>query len=178
MIIVAKGAYHYIGLAWRKPKETMKELHRSRLISWRKEPRFQKLEKPTRIDKARSLGYKEKKGIVVIRGRIRRGGRNRPLFGRRGRKPSKSGVTGFTPGKSRQWIMEERINKKYPNMEILGSYKVGEDGRSQWFEVILVDPTRPEIKKDKNLKWICDKKHRGRVYRGLTPSARKPRGLR
>lgn len=156
----------------------MKESTRSRLIQWRRESRFERVEKPTRIDRARSLGYKAKKGFVIVRGRIGRGGRNRPVYGRRGRKPSKSGVTGFTPKKSLQWIMEERIQRKYPNLEVLGSYEVGRDGRHKWFEIILIDPSAPEIKKDKNLKWITSGKNRRRVYRGLTSSGKKGRGLK
>jgi len=148
------------------------------LIEWRRQPRFQRIEKPTRLDKARGLGYKSKKGFVIVRGRMKRGGRRRPLYGRRGRKPSKAGLTGFTPKKSLQWIVEERVQKKYPNLEVLNSYWVGEDGQKIWFEVILVDPNSPDIKKDKNLKWITEKQHRKRVLRGLTGSGKKSRGLR
>lgn len=176
---MASSLYKNIRKLWKKPKsESMKSLTKSRLIKWRKEPRFVRMDKPTRLDKARGLGYKGKKGFVVIRGRIKRGGRNRPAYGRRGRKPSKAGITGFTPKKSLQWIMEERIQKKYPNLEVLGSYEVGKDGRYKWFEVVLVDPTVPEIRKDKNLKWITSGKNRRRVHRGLTKSGKKARGLK
>ena len=154
----------------------MKESTRSRLIEWRRQSRFERVERPTRLDRARGLGYKAKNGFVIVRGRIKRGGRNRPVYGRRGRKPSKSGITGFTPGKSIQWIMEERIQKKYPNLEVLGSYEVGKDGRYKWFEVIMVDPTVPEIRKDKNLKWVASGKNRRRVFRGLSSSGKKARG--
>jgi large subunit ribosomal protein L15e len=177
VIIVAKGVYHFIGEVWKNPKKKMKSLYRERLIQWRDESGFQVLDKPTRLDKARALGYKDKKGVIVVRGRIRRGGRRRPLFGRRGRKPAKSGLTGFTPKKSRQWIIEERANKKFPNLEVLSSYKVGEDGSHEWFEVIMVDPRRPEIQKDKNLGWVADKNQRRRAMRGLTTSGKRSREL-
>ena len=153
----------------------MKEETRSRLMEWRREPRFEKLENPTRIDRARSLGYKAKKGFVVVRGRLNRGGRNRPLYGRRGRKPSKSGLTRFTSKKSLQGILEERVQGKYPNLEVLGSYEVGRDGRYKWYEVIMIDPTVPEIRKDKNLKWVASIKNRRRVYRGLSASGKRSR---
>ena len=175
---MVKGFYHYIRKLWRKPKVYLKELLREKLIKWRREPRFVRIEKPTRLDRARALGYKAKKGFVIVRGRIRKGGRRRPLYGRGGRKPSKAGLTGFTPKKSLQWILEERVQRKYPNLEVLGSYPVGEDGKYKWFEVILVDPNCPEIKKDKNLKWITEKQHRKRVFRGLTSAGKKARGLR
>ena len=163
---MAKNMYKSIRNLWKDPKG-MKDTNRERLMKWRKEPRFQKIQKPTRIDRARGLGYKAKKGFVIIRGRIERGGRSRPLYGRRGRKPSKSGLTKFTPKKPISSILEGRIQRKYPNLEVLGSYPVGEDGVSKWFEVIMVDPMNPEIKSDKNIKWITEKQHRRRVFRGL-----------
>jgi large subunit ribosomal protein L15e len=170
-----KGVYQHIRELWKKPKTGLRGLFRERLIKWRREPRFQRLEKPTRLDRARGLGYKAKKGFVVVRGRIIKGGRKRPLYGRGGRKPSKTGITKFTPKKSLQWIVEERVQKKYPNLEVLGSYLIGEDGKYKWFEIILIDPNSPEIKKDKNLKWIVEKKHRKRVFRGLTTSGKRAR---
>jgi len=170
--------YQRIRNLWKKPKKTMKELSKERLMEWRRQPRFQKIEKPTRIDRARSLGYKSKKGFVIVRARVQRGGRTRPLYGRRGRKPSKTGLTKFTSKKSLRLIAEERVQKKYPNLEVLNSYEVLKDGRYKWFEIIFVDPKRPEIKKDKDLKWITENQHKRRVFRGLTSSAKKSRGLR
>jgi large subunit ribosomal protein L15e len=55
---------------------------------------------------------------------------------------------------------------------------VGEDGRSKWFEVVMVDPNHPAIKADKDINWICQKQHHGRVFRGLTSAGKKVRGLR
>ena len=155
--------YQHIKNVWRG-QET-KDLVKDRLIKWRKEPRFKKIDKPTRLDRARGLGYKAKKGFVLVRARIGRGGRKRPLYGKRGRKPSKAGLVRYTPRKSLRKIVEQRVQKKYPNLEVLGSYYVAEDGKSKWFEVILVDPNNPEIKKDKNVKWITEKQHRRRVLR-------------
>ena len=172
---MASGLYQKIRNIWKKPKKTMKDLRKSRLIEWRRELRFQRLDKPTRLDRARSLGYKAKKGFVIVRGRIGRGGRDRPLFGRKGRKPSKAGLKDFTPKKSLQSMMEERVQKKFPNLEVLGSYYVGEDGRHKWFEVILVDPVVSEIKRDKNLKWIVSGKNKKRALRGLTASGKRGR---
>jgi len=160
---MTKGMYQYIRNMWQGHK--VKDLMRDRMIKWRKEPRFKKIDKPTRLDKARGLGYKAKKGFILIRTRIGRGGRKRPLYGRRGRKPSKAGLSKYTPRKSLQKIVEQRVQKKHPNLEVLGSYYVAEDGRSKWFEVILVDSNSPEIKKDKDMKWITKKQHRRRVFR-------------
>lgn len=170
-----KGMYHYIRKLWKKPKKEMKELSRERLIKWRKESRFKRIDKPTRLDRARSLGYKAKKGFIIVRARIKRGGRKRPMYKRRGRKPSKAGSSRYTPKKSLQSIAEARVSRKYPNMEVLNSYPVLEDGIHSWFEVILVDKNMPEIKKDKDVKWIAKKQHKRRVFRGLTSAGKKSR---
>jgi len=48
------------------------------MIAWRKSGVFTKVDKPLRLDRARTLGYKDKKGFVVIRIRLKRGGHKRP----------------------------------------------------------------------------------------------------
>jgi large subunit ribosomal protein L15e len=171
-------AYKYIAAAWAKPSETyIKELLRQRLIEWRKQPAITRIEKPTRLDRARKLGYKAKQGFVMARVKVRRGGlrKKRPKAGRR---QKRMGVKKFKPAKSLRLIAEERTARKFPNLEVLNSYWVGEDGRSKWFEVILVDPHHPVIKADENVNWIRQKQHRGRTFRGLTSAGRKVRGLR
>ena len=171
-----RSMYSYIREAWKRPYEGMVgELMWQRLQKWRKEPAVVRIERPTRLDRARSLGYKAKKGVIVVRVRVRRGGR-RATRPNKGRKTRHMMVNRKTPGKNLQWIAEERANRKYPNMEVLNSYWVGEDGRYKWFEVILVDRDHPAVKSDRQLSWISRK--RGRVYRGLTSAGRKARGLR
>ena len=171
-------AYKYIAKAWAKPSNSyVKELLRQRLIQWRKQPAMTRIEKPTRLDRARKLGYKAKQGFVMARVKVRRGGlrKKRPKAGRR---PKRMGVKKFKPAKSLRLIAEERTARKFPNLEVLNSYWVGEDGRSKWFEVIMVDPHHPVIKADENVNWICQKQHRGRAFRGLTSAGKKVRGLR
>mgnify|MGYP001049924854 CR=1 FL=1 len=170
--------YKYIAEAWAKPKDSyVKELMRQRLIKWRKQPSTVRIEKPTRLDRARKLGYKAKQGFVMARVKVRRGGlrKKRPKAGRR---QKRMGVKKFKPAKSLKLIAEERTARKFPNLEVLNSYWVGEDGRSKWFEIIMVDPHHPVIKADKNVNWICQKQHRGRAFRGLTSAGKKVRGLR
>lgn len=87
------------------------------------------------------------------------------------------GVTKIKLAKNMKLIAEERANKEFPNLEVLNSYWVWEDGRYKWFEVIMVDPSHPTIQSDKNINWICDSTHRGRVYRGLTSAGKEVRGL-
>ena len=170
------GIYKQMRDLWKKPKTNMPELWRERLIAWRREPVTVKLEKPTRIDRARSLGYKAKQGFVVVRQRVLRGGHTRPMI-KKGRRPKRSG-TRLDLSKNYKQIAEERCQKKFVNLTILNSYWVAEDGKNYWFEIILVDPNHPVIKSDKNLAWLQNKKHSSRVFRGKTSTARKSRGLR
>ena len=133
--------------------EVYKEELKKRLIEWRKQPTVIRIEKPTKIYKARMLGYKAKQGIIVVRVRVRKGKmeRERPDSGRR---PKRMGTTRLTIKKSLRWIAEEKAQRKFPNLEVLNSYYVAEDGKYKWYEVIMVDPYHPAIKSDKNLSWI------------------------
>ncbi len=172
------GIYKYIREAWKRPKESyVRELLWERLQQWRREPAVVRIERPTRLDRARALGYKPKQGIIVVRVRVRRGGLRKPRP-KNSKKPATLGVNKITMGKSIQRIAEERAARKYPNMEVLNSYWVGEDGKHKWYEVILVDPYHPAIKADPQLNWLCTGKHRGRAFRGLTSAGKKGRGLR
>jgi len=176
--VMAKSVYRYIALAWKRPYDGEHgELMKQRLVKWRREPSVVRIEKPTRLDRARSLGYKAKQGVIVVRVRVRKGGRRKPRPDS-GRRPKRMGVYGFAPAKSLRLIAEERAARKYPNLEVLNSYYVGEDGRYKWFEVILVDPNHPAIRNDPDLKWVAEKANRRRVFRGLTSAGKKMRGLR
>ncbi|MBE3116004.1 50S ribosomal protein L15e [Candidatus Bathyarchaeota archaeon] len=171
-------AYKYIAEEWADPEKSfVEDLMRQRLVQWRRQPTVMRIERPTRLDRARKLGYKAKQGVVVARTRVRRGGlrKQRP---RSGRRPKRMGVAKFKPGKSIRLIAEERTAKKFPNMEVLNSYWVGEDGRSKWFEVILLDPHSPVIKTDKDVGWITEKQHTSRVFRSMTSAGKKVRSLR
>jgi large subunit ribosomal protein L15e len=171
-------AYKYIAEAWAKPEKSfLEQLMRQRQIEWRQQPVITRIEKPTRIDKARKLGYKAKQGFIIARTRVRRGGM-RKIRPKAGRRPKRMGVKKFKPAKSLKLIAEERTARKYPNLEVLNSYWVGEDGKSKWFEIILVDPSHPSIKADKDINWICEKQHHRRVFRSLTSAGRNVRGFR
>lgn len=167
------GMYKYLKEAWKKPE--YKEMQRERLISWRKEPVILRIEHPTRLDRARSLGFKAKQGYAIVRVKIGKGTRKREKPSG-GRKPSHAGMTRNTPVMNLQHIAENRAASKFPNMEVLNSYYVAEDGTSKWFEIILVDPEHPCIKNDPQINWI--KEQRGRSFRGLTSAGRSSRMLR
>lgn len=162
-------AYKYLSDAWKKPEDSyVEEVMRQRLITWRKEPAIVRVEKPTRLDRARRLGYKAKKGYVVIRVRVRRSGFSKPRP-RSGRRPKRMGVSKIKLGKSLRLVAEERAARRFPNLEVLNSYWAWEDGLYKWFEVIMADRTfLPELRIGKG---------HGRAFRGLTSAGRKVRGL-
>ena len=83
---MVKGLSHYIREAWKKPD---KEAMHSRLIQWRAGQAIEKVEKPLRLDRARALGYKAKRGFIIVRVRLNRGGRKRERAGVKGRKTRK-----------------------------------------------------------------------------------------
>lgn len=150
-----------------------KELMRERLISFRREPSTVRIERPTNISTARRLGYKPKKGVIIVRQKVPKGARKkaRPVGGRR---PARAAQI-KTPKKNYQAIAEERANRCYKNCEVLGSYFVVDDGRNSWYEVILLDRNSPEVLADKKMMDVVSRK--GRVYRGLTSAGRRYRGL-
>lgn len=162
--------------SYRTENETPNELTLERLVAWRKERAITRVERPLRITRARSLGYKAKQGFVVVRVRVRRGGLRKsvPNSGRRQRH---IGSKRYTPHKSMLLIAQERAAKKFPNLRTLNGYWIGEDGQSKWFEIILVDPSHPVIMADKNINWIGTINQKGRAERGLTSSGKKMRGM-
>ena len=174
--IMVKSMYDYVREQWKKPDTSFKSPQQQRLIQWRQEENFYRVEKPLRIDRARSLGYKAKQGYIVVRARVRRGSLRKHHI-RGGRKPAAKGIKKITAAKSIQRIAEERTSKKFPNLEVLNSYWIGEDGKSHYYEVILVDPFHPSIMKDKKINWICNSSNKRRVLRGKTSAGRKGRGL-
>ena len=173
---MAKSMYDYIRDQWKKPDTSFKSPQQQRLIQWRKEENFFRVEKPLRIDRARSLGYKAKQGYIVVRAKVRRGSLRKHHI-RGGRRPAAKGITKITAAKSTKRIAEERTSKKFPNMNVLNSYWVGEDGRYHYYEVILVDPYHPVIEKDPKINWITNPSCKRRVLRGKTSAGQKGRGL-
>jgi large subunit ribosomal protein L15e len=168
--------YKAIREIWKKPKQNLGPLYKERLIAWRREEAVTKIHRPTRLDRARSLGYKPKKGVILYRVRVKRGGRKR-LQMKKGRR-SKTSRRKKIVGMNYKWIAEMRLQKKHENLEVLNSYFVAKDGLHAWYEIIMIDPFRPEIKADKRLNWIGWRKHTNRVLRGKTSAGRKSRGLR
>lgn len=130
-------------------KENSPEI-RERVIKWRKETAVMRIDKPSRIQRARRLGYKAKQGIIVVRMRVGTGGmrKQRPTGGRR---PKHLGVTRIKADDDMKTVANRRVVQRYPNMKFLGSYFVYKDGKHYWFEVILADPDHPRISQDKEI---------------------------
>jgi len=172
-----KSGYSYVKETFEKHETGYQTVHWKRGIEFRKGHSIERVERPTKIYRARELGYKAKQGYVVVRVRVRKGGMHK-MRPKRGRKPRAMGVSKYTPGKNLRWVAEERAQKKYPNLEVLNSYKVYADGKNWYYEVILVDPHHPVIKSDPKINWICRSANKKRVFRGLTSAGKKARGLR
>ena len=124
---------------------------RDRVVGWRKQNAVTRIAKPSRIQRARRLGYKAKQGIIAVRMRVGTGGmrRQRP---RGGRRPKHLGVTRIKADVTMKQVAENRVLEKFPNMKLLGSYFVYKDGIHYWFEVILADPSHPRVYKDRELR--------------------------
>lgn len=139
---VPKLAYKHMTESWRTLWKERPQHFKDRLVEWRRGPTIVKLERPSRPDKARRLGYKAKQCFTVVRVRVRKGGmrRQRP---RSGRRPKHLGVKKLTAAVSAREVAERRALKKHPNLKLVNSYYVGEDGKYVWYEVILVDPHHP-----------------------------------
>lgn len=167
------GMYQYIRDAWKNPRENLGEIWQARIMEWRREPATIRIERPTRLDRARSLGYKAKPGFIIVRQRVNRGGRQRPQIRHPRRPKAMSRRKDLTM--NYQAVAENRASMHYPNCEVLNSYHVADDGLHYWFEVILVDRNNPSVLSDPRISWISS--HKGRSQRGLTSSGIRARGL-
>jgi len=158
------STYRYISETIQKEYSERSQAYKNRLIAWRRGSSIEKVERPTNLPRARTLGYKAKQGYVIVRVKIKKGMRRRPkpMGGRK----AKSSYLIKQPGHSHQAIAEERVNRRYRNLEVLNSYWIGEDGNTKYFEVILVDPSKVNI---------SAVKRKGKSFRGLTSAGKKGR---
>ncbi len=163
------AAYKYI-------KKNIRENIKEKLPKWRREKAVTKIDKPTDLDRARKLGYKDKKGFITARVRVKRGGRKRPK--RKAGRRTKRQTNRKTLKMSYRWVAELRAKNKFENLVVLNSYQIAKDGKNYFYEVILVDPEKPEIKNDKKINWICKKNNKDRARHGKTSAGKKSRGLR
>ena len=174
------GAYKYLEELWKKKQsDIMRFLLRLRTWEYRQLPVMHRCSRPSRPDKARRLGFKQKQGYLVYRIRVRRGGRKRPVHrGKVNGKPKNQGINQLKFERSLRTVAEERVGKKLSELRVLNSYWVGQDATYKFFEVILVDPFHSAIRRDPRINWICRSTMKHRELRGLTSAGKKSRGLR
>lgn len=143
--------YTHIARTWRKMWKTRSDELKAKAVEWRAQTTMHRIEKPSRLDRARRLGYKAKQGFVVVRMRVASGGmrKQRPKAGRR---PKHIGVVRIKQSDSMQKVAERRVAERHPNMKLIGSYYLHKDGRYYWFECILADKSHPAIFKDLEIK--------------------------
>lgn len=168
------GVYKYLKDLWQNGNDH--DTWQKRYIEWRRQPVTLRIEYPSRLDRARSLGYRGKAGLFLVRQRVSSGSHTRPDWSG-GRHSSNSGIR-LNLRKNYKLIAEERAARKFTNCEVLNSYFVGHDAKHYWFEVIMVDRTNPSTLSDHRTSWVANGAQKGRVFRGLTSAGRKVRGLR
>ncbi len=166
------GMYKHIKKLWKKPKEN--ENYKKYLYNWRRQPSIIRVDKPTRLDRARNLGYRAKEGVIVVRVKVIRSGRKKKQqkAGRRSKRASRRKDLDI----NYRNVCERRASRRYKNCEVLNSYWVGKDKRHYYYEVILLDREHPVIKNDEHYSKII--KQKDRAKRGLTSAGKKSRGLR
>ncbi|MFH1420839.1 MAG: 50S ribosomal protein L15e [Candidatus Aenigmatarchaeota archaeon] len=152
-------------------KKNIRKPAKKYIQKWRRSA-TKRVSKPFNPVRAHALGYRAKQGFVIVQGRMRKGGRHRPKPDK-GRNPGNMGLVHFTPHMLRQRILEGRVAKHFPNLEVLNSYKIGEDGQYHYYEVILIDPNHPQIAKNKKYAFL--QRSHGRAHRGLTSAGKKSR---
>ena len=174
------GAYKYLEELWKKKQsDVLRFVQRVRQWEFRQYSSITRVGRPTRPDKARRLGYKRKQGYVIYRVRVNRGGRKRPapkgvVYG----KPVNEGIHKLKAARSLRALAEQRAGKALGALRVLNSYWVAQDGKSKFYEVIMVDPFHTAIRNDPRINWICQGKQKHRECRGLTSAGKKHRGLR
>jgi large subunit ribosomal protein L15e len=143
--------YRYITDRWQKILFERSEELKEKLIKWRRGPSITRVEKPTRLDRARRLGYKAKQGFVIVRVRVSKGGMRLPRP-RSGRRQKRMGVLKRKGNVNSKQVAINRAKEKYPNLYPMGVYYLAEDGRYRWYEVVMVDTSHPAIKADQELR--------------------------
>ena len=142
--------YRHIAASWHKIWKEKSGDIRYRLMKLRRESTIVRVERPTRLDRARALGYKAKQGFVIVRIKVGRGGmrKSRPTAGRR---QKHLGVVRIKAAIGMQQVAERRAEEKLPNLHALNSYLVYRDGKHSWYEIIMVDPNHPSVSSDHDM---------------------------
>jgi len=129
-----------------------------------------KLDHPTNLVSAHQVGYKAKQGIFVARVRVRKGTgtHHRPKNKRR---PKRQGQAKLSRRISTYAMAEQKASRHFDNAEALGAYKVAEDGKWHYYEVVLADRSASTITSDNELSYLAHGQQ-GRAERGKTSFGR------
>lgn len=174
------AAYKYLEALYRhKQSDVFRFLNRVRTWEYRQLPAVCRVNTPTRVEKARKLGYRAKPGYVCFRVRVRKGDKKRAVkkgivYG----KPRNAGVSQQKSFRSLQ-VEAERIFERSAGkgLRTLNSYYVAKDGLYKYYEVLAVCPGTQAIRNDPKINWIVSTLHKSRAQRGKTHAGRKSRGL-
>ncbi|AFN84108.1 60S ribosomal protein L15 [Encephalitozoon romaleae SJ-2008] len=173
------GAINYLReIHRRKQSDVMRYLLRIRVCEYRQRGECFRVEKPTFLERARTLGYRAKQGYVLYIARVKKGNMKRNYHNGNTRgKCVNAGINQIKPSLRKQASAEMVAGKKCPNLGVLNSYWVGQDAAYKYYEVIMVDRHHPAIRNDSKINWICKNTMKHRECRGLTSASRKSRGL-
>lgn len=148
--------YSEISKVWRSRFKNKAAELQNLGIDLRTRPTVERLERPTRLDRARRLGYKAKAGFIVIRVKVSRGGMRRRKA-RMGRRQKHAGIVRMKADVSMRQTAERRVQDKFPNLKVLNSYFLYRDGRSAWYEVLMLDTHHPSVMSDKDVAGLVAK---------------------
>lgn len=142
--------YRAIQKTWREMVENKSTELKSKGMDLRRRPTIERLERPSRLDRARRLGYKAKSGFIVVRIKVGRGGmRRRKTAG--GRRPKHAGLLRMKADVNMRQTSEKRVAIKFPNLKVLNSYFYYKDGKNAWYEVILIDTHNSSVMSDNDV---------------------------
>merc|ERR1712131_92003 len=141
----------------KKQSDVMKYETRINIVEARQNDEVHRVERPTYLERARKLGYKAKQGYSIWVVKIGKGDAFRDYNNGNTRgKCVNAGIHQIKPSLNKQAEAEQIIGKKLGSLRVLGSYKIGCDLKSHYFEVIMVDPMHNAIRNDYKINWICN----------------------
>ena len=107
---------------------------------YRHQSNYSRIRVPSRPHRARTLGYKNKNHMILVRARIRRGG-TAPMIPDKSRTPSNIGKH-RTRDIPLSKILAQRVSRKYPTLRVLNYYPIQKDGKYLYYQYIMYDPVQ------------------------------------
>jgi large subunit ribosomal protein L15e len=129
------NGYKYVLKNFQKGFKERSDSLKKRIHDWRGQPTTVRIEGPTNIARARSVGFKAKQGFIMVRVKVKKGKHVRRAPAQ-GRKPGRNRKT-QSSGMGLKRIAEVKAGLKFINFKPINSYLAGEDGQFKFFEVVL-----------------------------------------